>query len=145
VPFIQGLSATLLYNKVMKHSFVKMFCFPYLMYNFKGTGTHNHIPTNELVGTYERSDGNYLEEYYVRRDNYQLNMSLSYVKKLGKHDIGALVVYEQSEGYYDDLWVRGYDYASMNIDQLNMASKKNPRIDGEGSETARISYVGRIN
>lgn len=145
VPFIQGLSAKLLYNKIMKHSFVKMFCFPYLMYNFKGTGTHNHIPTNELVGTYERSDGNYLEEYYVRRDNYQLNMSLSYVKKLGKHDIGALVVYEQSEGYYDDLWVRGYDYASMNIDQLNMASKKNPRIDGEGSETARISYVGRIN
>jgi TonB-linked SusC/RagA family outer membrane protein len=147
VPFIKGLSLKVLYNRYDWHYFMKQFARPYLMYNFRMTGEHNHIITNEFVDTKERNNGDYITERYEARDNYQLNGFITYNNTFGKHDISALLVYEQSEGMTDWFSGRRDFYVTAAIDQLFAGSSDpaNSRVDGSASETGRISYVGRAN
>lgn len=147
VPFIKGLNLKVQYNRYNRHTFIKQFNRPYTMYQFKMTGEHNHIITNEVVSTKVRDDGDYLFEKYNYDDNYQFNVFVNYANTFGKHDIGALFVYEQSEGTVD--WFNGQRnyFISSLVDQLFAGSSdsKNSTVDGSGSETGRISYVGRLN
>lgn len=146
VPFIEGLSLKLLYNKYDRHSFIKQFNRPYPLYVFKTTGEHGHITTNELQEITTRDDGDYLYQKYNKDNNYQLNAMITYNNSFGKHDVNALFVYEQSEGSLD--WMDGQRnyFISSAIDQLFAGSSdpKNSTLNGSGSETGRISYVGRV-
>ena len=145
VPFVEGLNVSFLYNRINRNTHVKQFNFPYLMYNFRGTGTHGHIPTNEVVGTYTRNDGNYLLERQVRDESYQLNAQINYANTFGKHDIGALFVYEQWESSQNLFSAQGYDFPSMDIPHLNAAGRQTMLITGSGVENVRMSYIGRVN
>ncbi len=144
-PFLKGLSFKFLYNRIDKSTYKKQFNFPYLMYNFKGAGTHGHIPTNEVVGTYTRDDGNYLHEEQRYDDSYQFDAQVNYANTFGKHDLGALFVYEQSEISENMFYARGYDYPSMDIAHLDAAGKETMRISGNGMSSARMSYIGRLS
>lgn len=147
VPFIPGLSLKVQYNKYDKHTFFKQFNRPYPLYVFKTTGQHNHITTNELSEIVVRNDGDNLYEKYNKSDDYQLNAYITYAQKFGKHDVGGLLVYEQSEGFVDWLDGRRNYFISSAIDQLFAGSSdpKNSTLNGSGEETARVSYVGRFN
>lgn len=145
VPMVKGLQLNALYNVNSRNTFKKMFCYPYTLYNFKGTGQHGHIPTTEVIGTYTRSDGNFLNESSNLENSYQLTLGANYNHSFGKHNVSGLFVYEQSEGTEDYLMAQGNDFSSMAIDQLDAASSANPRIGGSGYETGRAAYVGRIN
>lgn len=147
VPFVKGLSLKLLFNKYDRHTFIKQFNRPYSLYEYKMTGGHNHIITDVIDRVKVRSDGDFLEEKYDNKDSYQLNGYITYANKFGKHDVGALFVYEQSEGTVD--WfngVRNY-FISSAVDQLFAGSSdsKNSTVNGKGEETGRISYIGRLN
>lgn len=147
VPFIKGLSLKVLFNQYNRHTFIKQFNRPYSLYEYKMTGGHNHIVTDVVDRVKVRSDGDFLEEKYDARDSYQLNGYITYANKFGKHDVGGLFVYEQSEGTVD--WfngVRNY-FISSAVDQLFAGSSdsKNSTVDGKGEETGRISYIGRLN
>lgn len=144
-PFIKGLNFKFLYNRIIKNIHKKQFNFPYTMYNFKGAGTHGHIPTNEVVSTYTRDDGNYLHEEQTRNESYQLNAQINYANSFGKHDVGALFVYEQWENSIDLFYARGYDFPSMDIPHLAAAGKKTTLISGNGKKNGRMSYIGRLN
>jgi len=147
VPFVHGLSLKMQYNKYNRHSFVKQFNRPYKLYVFKMSGGHNHIITNELESVKTRNDGDFLYEKYTADNNYQFNAYVTYANTFGKHDVGALLVYEQSEGTVD--WFDGQRnyFISSAIDQLFAGSSdtKNSSVTGKGSETGRLSYVGRLN
>lgn len=144
-PFLKGLNFRFLYNRINKNTHIKQFNFPYTMYSFKGTGTHGHIPTNEVTGTYTRNDGNYLEEHQTRDESYQLNAQVNYANTFGRHDVGALFVYEQWESSQNLFSARGYDFPSMDIPHLDAAGKETIRITGNGFEEARMSYIGRLS
>lgn len=147
VPFVKGLSLKVLYNRYNRHTFIKQFNRPYDLVELKMTGGHNHIPTNEIANIKTRNDGDFLYEKYDMQDNYQLNAFVTYSNTFDKHDVGALFVYEQSEGTVD--WFDGQRnyFISSAVDQLFAGSSdsKNSTLDGKGSETGRISYVGRLN
>ncbi len=147
VPFVKGLSLKLLFNKYNRHTFIKQFNRPYSLYEFKMTGGHNHIITDAVNFVKTRNDGDYLEEKYDTRDSYQLNGYITYANKFGKHDVGALFVYEQTEGTVDWFNGRRNYFISSAIDQLFAGSSdsKNSTVDGKGEETGRISYIGRLN
>jgi TonB-linked SusC/RagA family outer membrane protein len=145
VPFVEGLSLKALYNRNQGHYFIKQFCFPYTMYNFAGTGTHNHIPSSDVVGTYTRSDGNYLREEYEGSNDYQLNFGVYYNRTFRQHHINALLVYEQASGDDNDFYAYGYNYPDMTIAQLSAGESDNYYVYGSGSATGRLSYVGRVN
>ena len=116
------------------------------MYVFKTTGSHNHIQTNELDYVKTRDDGDFLYEKYNNDNSYQLNAMVTYNNTFGKHDINALFVYEQYEGTTD--WMDGQRnyFISSAVDQLFAGSSdpKNSTLNGKGSESGRLSYVGRL-
>lgn len=146
VPFIKGLNLKLAYNKYERHTFIKRFSRPYDLYVFKTTGAHNHIPTNEIDYVKTRDDGDFLYEKYDSNNSYQLNFMATYNRTFGKHDINALFVYEQYEGTTD--WFDGQRnyFISSAVDQLFAGSSdpKNSTLNGKGSESGRLSYVGRL-
>jgi TonB-linked SusC/RagA family outer membrane protein len=147
VPFVKGLSLKFTYNKYDRHTFIKQFNRPYTLYEFEMTGEHNHIITDKVKSTRVKSHGDYLYEKYDTQSTYQLNGVINYAASFGKHDIGGLFVYEQSEGnvnWFDG--TRNY-FISSTVDQLFAGSSdsKNSTLNGSGSETGRISYVGRLN
>lgn len=146
-PFLEGLSFKLQFNKYNRHTFIKQFCRPYDLYVFKMTGGHNHIITDEVDYVKTRSDGDFLYEKYNNDDSYQFNAMVNYQHTFGKHDVGALFVYEQSEGTTDWFNAQRNIFISSVIDQMFAGSSdsKESTVDGSGSETGRISYVGRLN
>lgn len=147
VPFVEGLSLKLMYNKFDRHTFYKQFNRPYPLYVFKTTGSHNHLCTNEVESVIYRNDGDFLYEKYDKNGNYQLNGIVTYKRKFGKHDIDALFIYEQAEGTVD--WFDGKRnyFISSAVDQLFAGSSdsKNSTVDGKAEESGRISYVGRVH
>lgn len=147
VPFVKGLSLKLMYNRFDKHTFIKQFNRPYPLYTFETTGGHNHICTDVVKSVTIRNDGDYLYEKYNKDNSYQLNGIITYNNRFGKHDVGATFIYEQSEGTLD--WFDGKRnyYISSVVDQLFAGSSdtKDSSVNGTGSETGRLSYVGRIN
>ena len=147
VPFIKGLSFKLLFSKYNRHTFIKQFNRPYSLYEFKMTGGHNHIVTDVVDFVKVRNDGDFLEEKYDTQDSYQLNGYITYANKFGKHDVGALFVYEQAEGTVDWFNGRRNYFISSAVDQLFAGSSdsKNSTVNGKGEETGRISYIGRLN
>ncbi|MDR1813688.1 MAG: TonB-dependent receptor [Tannerella sp.] len=149
IPWIEGLSLKVQYNKYDSYAFRKQLRLPYNMYNFETTGGHGHIvdpATAKVVDVYIRNDGNALIERQQMDYNYQLNGYITYNHRFGKHDIGALFVYEQAEGTSDWFQAERDNYISADIDQLD-AGSSTPAIlpTGSGSENGRLSYIGRIN
>ena len=146
VPFVKGLSLKLSYNRYERHTFIKQFNRPYPLYVFNTTGTNNHIPTTEVKEVKYRDDGDFLYEKYNRDHSYQLNAMITYNRIFGKHDINVLLVYEQAESTND--WLDGQRnyFISSAIDQIFAGSSdsKNSSLNGSGSESGRLSYVGRL-
>jgi TonB-linked SusC/RagA family outer membrane protein len=149
IPFVEGLSIKFLYNKYDSYHFRKEFLLPYAMYTFMTTGGNGHIldlDNPEVTGTTIRNDGNFLQERQQMDFNYQLNGFITYSRQFGKHDVGALFVYEQAEGTNDWFQAQRDNYVTDIIDQLD-AGASSPAIlpVGNGSETGRVSYIGRLN
>ena len=100
VPFVKGLKLKVQYNRTLDNRLIKKVNFPYEMYNFQTAGTNNHYidPSNVVVSTKTRDDGNYVFKENQLAEEYQLNLFVTYDRKFGNHDLSALFVYEQSEG-----------------------------------------------
>lgn len=149
LPFVKGLSLKLQFNRYNRYRFLKRTWLPYTMYNVNTIGGHGHIPDLDnpgLTNTRLRSDGNRLLQRTEMRVYYQLNGYVTYNRTFGKHDVGALFVYEQAEDTYDWMEARRNDYNDLTIDQLNAggtASLTAPT--GSGEEGGRLSYIGRLN
>ena len=148
VPFVKGLNVKLSYNRYDKHTFIKEFSRPYQLYRFETTGDHHHLQTtNKLVDTVTRNDGDYLYEKYNKDNSYQFNTIVNYNNTFGKHEIGATFIYEQSEGTVDWFDGKRQYFISNLVDQMFAGSSdsKDSSVGGSGSETGRMSYVGRLN
>jgi TonB-linked SusC/RagA family outer membrane protein len=146
VPFIEGLSLKVSYNNYSRHQFIKEFNRPYTLYEFKMTGSHYHIMTDEPTGNIISISGygDWLNEKYISDRNYQLNGIINYDRRIGLHEINARVIYEQAEGFNDEFRAQTQYFISNAIDQL-FAGSRDPKdfsIEGKGSETARMSYAG---
>jgi TonB-linked SusC/RagA family outer membrane protein len=149
IPAIEGLSLKVLYNKYDAYYFRKEFRLPYVKYRFQTAGGHGHILDQDnptIVGQETRNDGNMLTERQQMDFNYQLNAFVTYNHAFGKHDVSALFVYEQAEGTNDWFQAERDNYVTAAIDQLD-AGGSEPAVlpTGSGSETGRISYIGRVN
>ncbi|MDR1880223.1 MAG: SusC/RagA family TonB-linked outer membrane protein, partial [Tannerellaceae bacterium] len=148
VPVVPGLSLKLMYNNYDRHNFTKIFTVPYTRYIFKTTGEHGHILTDEVDRTdIVSTNGNFLSEEYKKTRNYQMNAFINYDRTFGKHDISAVLLFEQSEGNIDQFSAQVRNYVTSIVDQLSFGSKdpNDFSIGGSGSETARQSYAGRIH
>jgi TonB-linked SusC/RagA family outer membrane protein len=149
IPFIEGLSVKALFNRYDAYSFRKQLRLPYSMAIFQMKGGHNHIIDQDnpvVTGWHQRNDGNQLMEREQMDYSYQLNWFVTYNRKFGKHDVGAMFVYEQAEGTQDWFYAERRDYISASIDQLDAGGTTTPIAPtGSGTESGRLSYIGRVN
>ncbi len=165
IPHIKGLSvkAGLKYSDFK--SGYKQFGFsPENIYAFKTTGQHNHIYTNEVdviqgnngafVGPWLASSmqGN-KEALYQGNQNiqsYQFNTDVSYLHQFGKHDLQAIMGYEQisSKGEYLNITTYGFpnlDYQYID-GSLGSSDEKKRLINGNAvGLNGQVSYYGRVN
>ncbi len=145
VPFIKGLSAKFSYANYARHQFTKWFSLPYQLYVFNTLGGHNHIVGDQVQSVKTRNDGQFLTELYDNYQNYQLDAYLTYDRKFGKHAVNALFVYEQAENTDDNFNARRDNFISSTVDQLFAGNSINSTANGSGSQSGRLSYVGRVN
>ncbi|HEX6070703.1 MAG TPA: TonB-dependent receptor [Longimicrobiaceae bacterium] len=146
MPFLEGLSANLAFNKLNRESHRKQFNLPYEMTYFNTLGENSHIVGTEPVGIRPRNAAEFLMHRQDRDDDYQLNAQLSFDRSFGAHNVDAFLVYEQAET--DHVWfdARRDNFISPAIDQFIGGSNapEDSRVNGSQSQGARISYVGSL-
>jgi TonB-linked SusC/RagA family outer membrane protein len=152
VPWIKGLSVKALYNRYVRHRLEKIQSIPYQTYlpvsDPAVTGDPlGMINLPEVLESSVRTRGeNYLEQYNDMSRNYQLNGVITYNNTFGKHEVGAVLAYEQAEEYAENSRSRREGFVTFSRPYLNFGStdRSKWKAEGEGTESGRISYVGRF-
>jgi TonB-linked SusC/RagA family outer membrane protein len=150
VPWVKGLKAKVLYNRYTRHQLKKEQAIPYQTYLLNNDPAVTGDPLGmiylpEVVESSVQTRGsNYLEQYSSMSGSYQLNGIINYNNTFGKHEIGAMLAYEQSEYYDENSTSRREDFVSFSRPYLNFGSSDRDKwkAEGKGSESGRISYVG---
>lgn len=148
LPYVEGLKFRVNYSYDLSSSMSKRYSNDYEVYNFQTTGTWGHIITDTLpvVGDpEEKSNREGLQEGASNARSYQLNTSITYAREFGKHDISALLVYEQSENRSNGFSTRltyselqGYEY-------MWAFNQNNIKVSPSANESGRLAYIGRLN
>lgn len=149
IPNVKGLSVKATYASDRSATDQKIFDKKHTLYDISGQTIHNYSQV-EFTGTSVKSNGPSREGIYEAAyfdKSYQFNTQVNYRRAFGKHNIDALFVYEQSEGFSNNFNARRYDFPILVRDQWNQTSgaPEDSRADGSEFETARLSYVGRLN
>ncbi len=93
-------------------------------------------------------DQEYVGEFAGFSKSYQLNWFLYYDQTFGKHNVSAMVSYEQSAAKRKQFGGKGENLIySRQVDQIfNTSSEPERRhFYGSESELGRISYIGRVH
>ncbi len=144
VPFIKGLRAAVNFNKNIGNSWGKQYGTKYNVYDFNKLGDHNHILGDSVINTYTWSNGDRVRLNPTIIKTYQLNATVAYDRAFGKHQVGALFGYEQSETFEDGVagQVSGVVVGGLdNQGNATGAQESNETI----SEAGRLAYIGRLN
>lgn len=101
IPCIEGLSASVQFNRSFTNSRTKYFMKKYNMYVMKTTGVRQISTKDEDLVTLKKSSQigqDYLEEDYSWSDDYQLNLQLNYDHTFnGVHHVKGWLIYEKAE------------------------------------------------
>jgi TonB-linked SusC/RagA family outer membrane protein len=147
LPWVKGLSAKILYNSYTRHYNSKEYSKPYLVYQTKREGTNNHIITEEIISSVEVGNKPSLSESYSRNNSYQLNGFLNYNNTFGKHEIGVMLGFEQAESENGAFSASKSNYDIVDHPYFNFGTTDQQYygVGGSGSESGRLSYLGRLN
>ena len=150
IPWVEGLTANAMFNYRRYYENEKQVGKEYTLYIHETSGGHNHIIRDDapVVGTRTRTEnGNFVRKDFNETSAYTLNLQLNYNRTFGKHDIGAMFLYEQSEEWGDMFWAQRKQLLSSSLEQLFAGSADSQWKDADGheSEIGRIGYVGRLN
>lgn len=148
VPFIEGLSLSGKLSPGYKAANIKLYELKTTLYDVVKEGTNGKIFTDEIIGPMKSAYPN--KERLVKQqrieNNYQLNFSANYVKAIGKHNVDAIFVYEQSEGTFDDFYGVREGFPLLQKDQFwaTGSSRTDSYVGGNEREYGRASYIGRL-
>lgn len=144
VPFIKGLKAAVNYNKNIGNSWGKQYGTKYDVYDFKKTGGNNHLLTDTVLAKYTWSNGNRIRLNPSISNTYQLNTTVNYDRSFGKHTVGVLAGYEQSEAFTDGVAGMVEDVVIGGNDNQNFATGTQTSNETT-TEAGRMAYFGRLN
>jgi TonB-linked SusC/RagA family outer membrane protein len=147
IPGIKGLSVKALYNKYIRQDYGKEYSKPYDVYQLLKVGAHQHIVVDERMSSVTKGGKASLSESHSTNDYYQLNGFINYNHTFGKHDIGAMLGFEQSESAGEGFGAVKSNYDLNNLPYFNFGptDKQYYNVTGEAWEDARLSYIGRFN
>lgn len=112
----------------------------------KGFYTYTYDSSTETyVPKFERPDQNIYNRMAVS-DSYMLRLGADYNVTIAEnHDIKVMLLAEQSQGWGRSLEGRRYYGDFFTNDQLRFANEANQTTYGYEDESARLSYIGRLN
>lgn len=105
---------------------------------------NNFVAHQISTGKPNGEGDSYLRREMRRTDNYQMNLTATYARTFGLHDISGLFSIEKSEREYEFVWGQKMDPYDFTDEQSNSATGKES-TQFSRSESGTLSYVGRIN
>jgi TonB-linked SusC/RagA family outer membrane protein len=148
LPFVKGLSLSANYSRNYSNATTKLYEVKPIIYDVVRKGTNNAIYTDEIISSQPSSypEKERLAKTSETSNDYQLNFSVNYARSFDKHNIGAVFVYEQSEGNYEYFEAVRENFPLVQKDQFwaTSSDRADSYVDGKDSESGRASYIGRI-
>jgi TonB-linked SusC/RagA family outer membrane protein len=151
LPFIKGLSTKVLVSQTKSTSTGKTYYVKASGYNFQYSGSHKHIirpnaPLDSVTPKTTISGTEYLEESTEMALNYQMNGSIAYQNKFGKHEVSALVLCQVETGNGNRV---GYQRQGSQLiagsDMQWAFAQQDVALAPNPSVTGHLGYVGRAN
>lgn len=123
----------------------------YRLLNRGGSGGHlytgDDIDLDESnFGTFTLDNGNLLTRTMNKTDSYQMNLTLSYARQFGLHNISGLLSIEKAESEYEYVTGNITDPFSFTDGQSNStATGATQTTTFSRTESGMLSYIGRLN
>ena len=116
-------------------------------------GSGNHLYTGDDIniddsnfGTFTLDNGNLLSRAMNKTDNYQMNLTVSYARQFGLHNVNGLFSIEKAESEYEYLTGTVTDPFSFTDGQSNSTATGADQTTTFGrTESGMLSYIGRLN
>ena len=123
----------------------------YRLLNRGGGGGHlytgDDIDLDESnFGTFTLDNGNLLTRTMNKTDSYQMNLTLSYARQFGLHNVSGLFSIEKAESEYEYVTGNITDPFSFTDGQSNStATGATQTTTFSRTESGMLSYIGRLN
>ncbi|MGI4869897.1 MAG: SusC/RagA family TonB-linked outer membrane protein [Janthinobacterium lividum] len=144
LPFIKGLQVRMNFSKNIDNTFGKQYGTYYNLYRFTMTGGHNHIYSNNVIGSTAIKNGDFIRIVPLSYDSYQLNGYLTYNHTFGKHQVSALALFEQSEVSSDQVAAQAEGLIIGGLDNMGYATGTQTTSEIQ-TQSGLLSYAGRLN
>lgn len=152
-PFVQGLRTSFFVSWDRRALSAKTFNHSYYLNALEFADLRNASFLEDPASYYKvTKSSNGLDEgnLYEGETKYQrvmLRPQLSYNRKFGKHDVGALFLYEQNELTSHVFYASKQDFDLFDIEELGKATvvKDPSAVSGSSGLSRYAGYVGRIN
>jgi TonB-linked SusC/RagA family outer membrane protein len=141
IPYIDGLSIEGMVSVDKSFNFSKNFNKPYTLYSYnRNTDAYTGVLTGGSSGKAR------LDESQTNQTLVTTNYKLDYQKQLGKNNINAFVIYEQSSSKEEKMTSIRYNYPTIETPELSQGGSAAADKDNSGSsyEFARKSYIGKV-
>ena len=123
----------------------------YRLLNRGGSGGHlytgDDIDLDESnFGTFTLDNGNLLTRTMNKTDSYQMNLTLSYARQFGLHNVSGLFSIEKAESEYEYVTGNITDPFSFTDGQsTSTATGATQTTTFSRTESGMLSYIGRLN
>jgi TonB-linked SusC/RagA family outer membrane protein len=131
----KGLSAKVVYAKDLGYNHNKSWLISYKSYSRSG---------GDLEQQLNRSAPS-LEENFGEYENSTFETHINYNRNFGKHQVGALVLYSQSEFFNNGFSAFRREYLTTAVDQLSAGPDANKDNGSNAGESGVEGIVGRFN
>ncbi|MGZ3755797.1 MAG: SusC/RagA family TonB-linked outer membrane protein [Mucilaginibacter sp.] len=148
IPGTKGLTATVSYNQNINNGFPEQYGTNFLYYKFAGTGVNFHLPGGAMTAApIQIANGDLVAVNPNYTKNYQLDAGLNYHRSFGKHNITALVLYEQIENSVNGVTTQFPTTIPNGLPNGNFTTGTSSanQANGQVAETGLLSYIGRFN
>lgn len=116
-------------------------------------GSSGHLYTGDDIdldesnfGTFTLDNGNLLTRTMNKTDSYQMNLTLSYARQFGLHNVSGLFSIEKAESEYEYVTGNITDPFSFTDGQSNStATGATQTTTFSRTESGMLSYIGRLN
>jgi len=148
IPFIKGLALNGIFSYDLTNFYRKRFFQPWILYypswsqavRDPGTGFITSMP---LTPTLRGLSSPQNEENYSRTLNKTFNLSATFARKFGDHNLFLYGGFEQYTNNYNDFYGFRQFYISTLIQTMSAGADQNKNTTGGISIYARKSYIGR--
>lgn len=139
--YLKGLTLALFGSYDKKYVNAKTFSTPYTVNTFIAeTGTYSKVMSDGFLakGSLFQNSDNFTQAL--------VRPSLRYTKKIGKHDIEGLLLFEWQRGDSNTLYASRWGFPIHDLPELSLGQIFPPTPNaGMSDESVRAGYVGRLN